>query len=75
MSATEGLPLALLLTCTPQGHQFEPVLYDCATGALDCPRCGGWTFTAELTEPTVDGVALAAATAHRRDRDLGEVSS
>ena len=46
-------PLQVVLTCGDREcqHTFEPDLVAFATGRLACPRCGGWTFHAELADP------------------------
>jgi hypothetical protein len=47
-------PLQLVLTCGSAAcqHTFEPDPVAFATHRLGCPSCGGWTFHAELVEPT-----------------------
>ena len=47
-------PLQVVLTCGSADcrHTFEPDPIAFATARLACPRCGGWTFHAELAEPT-----------------------
>ena len=50
-------PPVLVLSCTACEHAYEPSLRDVATGRLDCPNCGGWTFLAELTVPPAAGGA------------------
>ena len=44
---------ALVLTCGSREcqHTFTPDPGAFAAHRLSCPRCGGWTFTAELLEP------------------------
>ena len=52
--AVEPVPLgALILTCGAPDcrHTFEPDPVAMAGARLCCPRCGGWTFQAELVEP------------------------
>lgn len=46
-------PLQVVLTCGDSAcrHTFEPDPSAFASSNLACPRCGGWTFHAELTEP------------------------
>lgn len=53
----EQPPLSVVLTCgSPEcRHIFEPDPIAFAGGRLACPSCGGWTFHAELTEPTPGG--------------------
>ena len=50
-------PLNVVLTCgNPEcRHTFDPDPIAFAGGRLACPSCGGWTFRAELTEPTPGG--------------------
>lgn len=50
-AATE--PASVVLTCGDPHcrHTFAPHPSALATGSLACPRCEGWTFTVQLTEP------------------------
>jgi hypothetical protein len=36
------------LACVGCQHAYEPDLADFETGHTGCPRCGGWTWIAEL---------------------------
>ena len=47
----------VVLTCGDPAcrHTFEPDPVVFATARLACPRCDGWTFAAELTEPAPAG--------------------
>ena len=53
-------PLGLVLTCGSNvcRHAFEPHPLAFAGGSLACPRCGDWTFRAELVEPATTGGEL-----------------
>ncbi len=49
-----GVQTRYLLICHSCEHAWEPDLTD--PGELDgsetgCPRCGGWTWLGEITEP------------------------
>lgn len=46
-------PAGVVLTCGDPNcrHTFEPHPAALA-GSLACPRCAGWTFTAQLVEPS-----------------------
>jgi hypothetical protein len=50
-------PLRVVLTCGDREcrHTFEPDPHVFASANLACPECGGWTFQAELVEPTTGG--------------------
>ena len=50
-------PLQVVLTCGSGDcrHTFEPDPDAFATASLACPRCGGWTFHAQLIEPATTG--------------------
>jgi predicted RNA-binding Zn-ribbon protein involved in translation (DUF1610 family) len=41
----------VVLTCTTCQHTFEPTRADWRHADTSCPRCGGWTITASVTEP------------------------
>lgn len=41
----------VVLACTTCEHVYEPDLDTWDGGETGCPRCGGWTFIAELAEP------------------------
>lgn len=53
------LPLQLVLTCGSSAcqHTFEPDPVAFTAARLACPRCGGWTFAAELAEPASAAVS------------------
>ena len=55
--APAELPLRVVLTCGSPDcqHPFEPDPDAFASANLACPACGGWTFHAELAEPTTAG--------------------
>ncbi len=39
---------AVQLACTSCQHVYEPDFDDFDTGNTGCPRCGGWTWIAQL---------------------------
>lgn len=41
----------VVLACDTCQHTWEPDPDDFDTGQTGCPRCGGWTWLAELAEP------------------------
>jgi len=52
-------PPPVVLSCTDCDHVYEPTAEDLDTGRTGCPDpdCGGWTFSAALTEPATGGGA------------------
>jgi ribosomal protein S27AE len=44
-------PARVVLACTSCEHVYEPDLDTFDGGETGCPRCGDWTFIAELAEP------------------------
>jgi len=44
-------PGRVVLGCTGCEHVYEPDLDAWVRADTGCPRCGGWTFIAELAEP------------------------
>jgi len=44
----------VVLTCCHCGRTYEPSDADLEAGRTDCPDrgCGGWTFRAQLLEPS-----------------------
>ncbi|MCA1696286.1 MAG: hypothetical protein LC749_17075 [Actinobacteria bacterium] len=42
------------LACTACQHVYESDLADFGSGNTGCPRCGGWTWIAQLDTATTD---------------------
>jgi hypothetical protein len=65
----------MVLTCGSSAcrHTFVPDLVAFAAARLCCPRCGGWTFQADLVEPattTGEGRAMGELTPAQRQSEF-----